>query len=241
MTAVLVFSCANAYCITVSKHRIEISVAPSESYRDTFMVRNAKGAAVDVGLRVEGWHKAVEGIAKAKDDTFSWIEINPREFELKKDEEREVAFKVTMPETAQGELNAMIFVKGAPKEVSEGAVGINMSIGIPIYVMAKGTEIFEAEVEELKITRYAPLEMAITIRNSGNVHIRPKGVIDIRDDEQSLFSVPLNEYNYPVLPHSSRTLEIKTKRDLSRAKYEADIRMGYADKKHRRRIILTTN
>lgn len=235
-------NCNNAYCLNVSPGRIEINVALSKSYEDVLAIKNTEERDLEIKLRIEDWFKAVEGNAK-KIGTFEWLEISPLEFGLKEGETKEVKFKVAVPKKAKGELNGMIFVEAKPKEIAEGAIGINTSIGVPIYVMVKGTERFKAEIEELKVMKGSPLELAITIKNSGNVHIRPTGVIEIFNaDLRKLkmdshrFTVPLNEYNYPVLPKSSRILEIRSDNKLEQGEYTADIKMGYGNKKYRKKI-----
>jgi hypothetical protein len=158
---------------------------------------------------------------------------------------------VSVPKTATGELNAMIFVDAKPNEISEGAIGINTSIGIPIYVMIKGTEVFKASVEELKVINNSPLELAVEIKNSGNVHIRPTGTIVIARSsgqnaadqvgtakQSQIITIPLNEYNYPVLPNSSREIEIKSQRQLEPGGYVADIKMGFDDRKYSKKVAL---
>lgn len=240
MSAVFFFiSCGSAYCFNVSPARIEISVAASKSYEQILTVKNTDKATMNMKLWIEDWHKAVEGVKEEKAAEFRWLEITPLEFELGAGEAKQVSLKVDVPKKAKGEFNAMIFIEGRPKVAQEGAVTINTSIGIPIYVMVKGTERFKAEVEDLTVTKNTPLEMAIKIKNTGNVHIRPQGVITIKNKKgKELFNVPLNEYNYPVLPDSSRTLEIKSNNRLENGEYTADVKMGFNDRKHRKKIKL---
>jgi hypothetical protein len=246
-----------AYCLNVSPGRIEINVAPRETYSRVITVRNSDNKAIEVKLRVEDWQKAVEGnadlrgeqkrgftrIGTKKIDTFEWLRLSPLEFGLQEDETKEVKLEVAVPKGAAGELNGMIFIEGRLKEIKEGAIGINTSIGVPIYVVIKGTERFKAEVEDLKVIISSPLQLAITIKNSGNVHIRPTGTIEvINTDAHGLktdshgFIVPLNEYNYPILPNSSRTLEIRSNNKLEQGDYMAEIKMGFADRKYKKRI-----
>lgn len=229
-----------SYCLNVSPGRIEISVAPAKGYEDVLLVRNTEKNNLEVKLRIEDWFKAPEGAGKEKSSGFDWLEIKPLEFELKEGEIKQVNFKVTIPKNARGELNGMLFVEGRPKETAEGAIGINTSIGIPIYVMIKGTEQFKAEVEGLEVVNRSPLELTVKIKNRGNVHIRPTGAIEIKNKNGILITIPLNEYNYPVLPLSSRTLEIRSDKKLEQGEYVADIKMGYGDKKCKKKIILNS-
>ncbi|MDD5449364.1 MAG: hypothetical protein PHO42_02040 [Candidatus Omnitrophica bacterium] len=202
-------------------------------YEDVIVVKNTEKRPLEVKLRLEDWFKAVEGKETKKKDMFEWLKLEPSELTLKEGETGEVKYKVMAPKKARGELNAMIFVEAKPKELPQASIGINTSIGVPLYAMIKGTEKFKAEIKDLKIVKTSPLELAITIENSGNVHIRPTGSIEIINTD---VIVPLNEYNYPVLPNTSRTLEIRSDDRLEKGKYMADIKMGYGDKRYRKKI-----
>ncbi|NQU74042.1 MAG: hypothetical protein HQ547_04985 [Candidatus Omnitrophica bacterium] len=221
-----------ARCFNISPNRIEINVAPSKIYRDTMTVSNKENHDLNISLRVDDWFKT--------SDNLKWLKVRPLKFRLKKGEEKQINYKIKVPKNAKGELSAMIFVEAKPRKPGKGMVTINTSIGVPIYAMIEGTERFEAEVEALEVVSPLPLELAVTIKNSGNVHIRPEGTIDIRNKEGKLLTLPLNKYNYPILPGSSRTLEIKTKSGLKQGEYIADIEMAYAGKKYRKKLTLIT-
>ena len=234
---ILLVNCGSARCFNVSTNRIEISVPPSGTYESEMTVTNTENKELEFKLRTENWFEATPGFEKEKIDVSKWLKINPLEFELKQNEAKKVNYQVAIPGGAKGELSAMIFIDGKPKATAEATVGINTSIGIPIYVMIKGTEQFEAEVESLEVRNNAPLELYVKIKNSGNVHIRPEGDIAIKTKAgKKLFSVPLNEYHYPILPDSSRVLEIKSNERLEKGEYTADIKMGYAEKKYGKKI-----
>lgn len=230
--------CGSAHCFNISPNRMELSIGENKEYGDFITIKNAEGGEMRMTVRVENWSKAVEGTAKYGGDKFEWLQINPGEFDLKGGETQKVGYKITTPKGAKGELNAMIFIEGKPKEVKEGAIGINTSIGVPIYVMIKGTEKYAAEVEDLKVVKADPLELTVRIKNSGNVHIRPAGSIEIKEKKEVVLICQLNEYNYPILPNSSRTLEIKSNKRLEKGDYTAHVKMGFGDKKCNKKITL---
>lgn len=234
-----------AYCLNVSLGRIEITVNADSIYDTDIIVTNNESRSLEIKLRIEDWLKAVEGNPKGASGEFKWLKISPLQFELKEDMSQRVSLKIEVPRGAKGEFNAMIFIEGKPKEVAKGPISINTSIGIPVYVAVNGTQEFKAGVEDLQVMASDPLKLTVKIKNSGNVHIRPEGTIEIRNADlrgsgadKRGFVVPLNEYNYPILPNSSRTLEIRSNKRLERGEYVADIEMGYADKKYKKRLTL---
>lgn len=231
--------CVNAYCLNVSPSKIELSILASGIYEGVLEVKNSEEKNLEVKLRTEDWFQAVQGVAKENPAGRDWLKINPLGFELKGKEVREVRYKVNVPKEAKGELNAMIFVEGRPKEAGQGAISINTSIGVPIYVIISGTERYEAKVEKVEAAGRLPSVFNVLINNSGNVHIRPTGFITVnKKGGGELFRVPLNEYHYPVLPNSSRTLEIKSGHELGEGEYVLDIKMIYGDKSFRKRELL---
>ncbi len=220
-----------ALAVTVSPSRVEVGVEASKGCDGVLTVSNTEKAAFNVKLRVED---------RAAGLGIKWFDIAPNEFEINKDEIKNVKYTVTVPKDVKGELSVMVFVEAKPKEEAQGPVIINTSIGIPIYVMINGTEEFNAEVENVTIKDNSPLQLMVEINNSGNVHVRPEGTVTLRDKaNKEILSVPLNEYKYPILPASKRTLEIKTDKTLVKGEYTADVKMAYADKVYEKKILLT--
>lgn len=233
VTISLIFDKGAAYGFTVSPTKIELSLASKGAYTGAFTIRNTEKYTLSVSARIEDRRKAVEGkYAEADEaDNFDWLTLKLPSSELKPDEAGDIIFSVEVPEGAVGELNAMIFIEAKPKEADVGAIGINTSIGVPIYVMVAGTELFQAEIGDIQLKSSSPLELYVTVKNSGNVHIRPEGNIAIKTKEgKGLFKVPLNEYSYPVLPDSSRELEVRSEKMLETGEYIIEIEMESGDK-----------
>jgi hypothetical protein len=237
-------ACVNGYCVNVSPSKIELSISSSRTYEGVLEVRNAEQGVLDVKLRTENWFKAVEGIAKETGTNLEWLKLTPASFELKGQEKRDVRYRVNIPESARGELNAMIFIEAKPRAASQGAISINTSIGVPIYVIITGTEILKAKVKKVEVMKNGPLLLNVLIENSGNVHIRPTGTIVIARSPEGATKqspeivLPLNEYNYPILPNSSRTLEIRADKALAPGKYTAGVQMEYDHRKYRTQAAL---
>lgn len=219
----------NAHGFDISPNRIEVTIPTAKAYSGEIAVANSEQRDLYIKLRLGEWFSASYGT--------DWLHLNPLEFELKKGESRKVSYKISVPKNAKGELSAMIFVDAKPQEAQAGPITINTSVGIPIYAAIQGTERMGAEVEELAVVNSAPLKLSVKVKNTGNVHIRPTGAITIKAKTGGdALSVPLNEYNYPVLPVSSRILEIKTDKRLEPGTYVADIKMGFSDRTYSKRM-----
>ncbi|MEI8175351.1 MAG: hypothetical protein WCG78_00600 [Candidatus Omnitrophota bacterium] len=209
------------WCLSVSPPRVEISAAPGKTAHGVLTVANPHNDVATVSMRVEerGGLSAVE-----------CFEFSPREFDIKRFEVKEIGYTVTVPTTAKGELSVMVFIEAKSKEGSTGAIGVATSIGVPIYLAVKGTETFAAAIETLTAKDNTPLLLEIAIRNKGNVHIRPQGDIAISTLKgERLLRLEVNRFDYPVLPESSRTLEIRSERGLGKGEYKADIHLKYGN------------
>jgi hypothetical protein len=96
----------------------------------------------------------------------------------------------------------------------KGPIQVQMRHGIPIYAVAKdsekiATEFIDAGAHFLQEKSTAPVEFMVTLKNNGNVHVRPKGTIRI---EGPLSEETELEWGWPILPTQKHTYFGKTKK-----------------------------
>ncbi|MFH1848338.1 MAG: hypothetical protein ABH825_03880, partial [Candidatus Omnitrophota bacterium] len=223
-------------CFGISPTRIELSVVPGTEYQGIVTVKNDADWAVDVSIRLEDWHAAIAGRHSEEAFEPQWLTIEPRKFELRPQSVTDITYRLKLAKEMKGEVSAMMFFEGKPKEVSEGAsVIINTSIGLPMYIAARGTEKYRAGVEKIKISKKSPIEFLVSIKNSGNVHIRPTGDITLRKKGgRETVRVSLNKDHYPIMPNSTREIVTGSEGRLESGKYHADVRMIYNEKQYRK-------
>jgi len=208
----------------------ELSLTPGKRKGGTFTVTNDGDKTISVKVEVEDWQKrgAVVG------DT-SWLEVKPLEFELDPGEVREVKYKIEVPEEAKGELVAMVFFGSiAP---AGGGVGIQTRFGVSIYVVIKGTEVVDADIERLDVVKYGDegsdnygINFGVTVENRGNVHIRPKGKVTVEDKEGNRIKELDVFYGFPVFPEGKRTFPAIWKGEmLPPGEYKAKATVSYGE------------
>lgn len=161
-------------------------------------------------------------------DISTWLIFEPMEFIVKGFEEKELKYKVKLPEDSVGELRCMVFL--AADEVSEVPSSVGIRFGIPVYAIAGGTEIIEAVVDGINVEYNLDqrlLSGTIVVNNKGNIHIRPFVDIEVFDDKgnsRSKFSIP---YGEPAQVGQLRPFMFQQNLELAPGKYKLVAKVDY--------------
>jgi hypothetical protein len=137
-----------------------------------------------------------------------------------------------VPDSADGTHWAVVFFESIPDSLPpKGKIGLIMSgrVGTIVYVTPGGTEKKQCEFTSLAYRRagYQKHEFILTLNNTGNTFIRPKGKLTILDDkEKALDEQPLPEE--VVLPGAVRQFKLVLNKILLPGKYKivADVDLG---------------
>ena len=125
-----------------------------------------------------------------KVDLPSWIEIDKGPIEVGPKEWKEVQFSIRVPEWANpGGHYAAIFLSTEPgiAKPGEATIGIRGMVGtlvllsIPGEVKEQGRLIEFSLVEEKRVFEHLPIKFRVRVENQGTVHIKPAGIIEIRN------------------------------------------------------------
>jgi len=208
-----------AGAFTVFPGVVEISVPAGGNYSGSFTVGNPADTAVKIRVTVEDWSSAQDGreIIKGEKASLGWFAFSPQELELGPNETDIVSYTVKLPERAEGEYAAMVYF-GTVADRPERGIAIASRIGNAFYVMVKGTEVVKGELIDIAVTRTDPMNIRVTIENSGNIHIRPRGDITIRkkglflsEKDREPVIIPFNKAGFPVLPNRNHIFEARSK------------------------------
>ncbi len=168
-----------------------------------------------------------------KEGLADWIEINPGPIVLLPGERQDITFNVKIPADADpGGHYAGIFFSSGPSELAPGEeagqVGIVGKLGMLLLLRVSGDITIKNAIQEFHIlndqdffTRL-PVQFWYRLHNAGNLHIRPKGVIEIKN----IFGlksaeVLANPVEGAVLPDSIRRFEpIWGKSETSKIEYK---------------------
>lgn len=213
-----------------------------------YTVINDTDEPAHVKVDIEDWFKSRLG--KETIPVEDWIKVDPMEFDIGPKESRTVEYVVNPPAGQAGELAAMVFF-GTPS--TEGTFGITSRFGVSVYAAIKDTILLECNIKRAgvyKDTRDPDkgpklaernIVFNVLVDNTGNVHIRPTGYINITGEDGTVYKVKI-ERGFPVYPGKSLSIGIPwNKSDVKPGKYEAVISLDYgslykADKKIEKKI-----
>jgi len=167
-----------------------------------------------------------------KQGLADWIEINPGPIVLLPGERQDITFNVKIPADADpGGHYAGIFFSSGPLELAPGEggqVGIVAKLGTLLLLRVSGDITIENTIQEFHILNdqhffiRLPVQFWYRLYNSGNLHIRPKGVIEIKNILGiTSAKILANPTEGAVLPDSIRRFEtVWKKSEASEIEYK---------------------
>lgn len=207
--------------LTISPLLLELGGFPGDNIKTSFRVFNETDKTGTYYLSTANFKPKEEGDGEpvfesdtAEESLATWINYQKDPIVLKSQETRQIEFSINIPPYAPaGGHFAAIFLSDQPPQVSgTTGVGVSSKIGMLILLRVEGKIIEEGKLTEFKLKdnkkvfNYLPVDFIFTFENSGNVHLKPTGFIEIRNLFGNLSaSLPVEEKN--VLPLSSRTFK----------------------------------
>lgn len=189
--------------IGASPTYLEISGAHGERLKGYFTVYNTGKEPLDVSVYFRKYFKLNEN---RKIGVKNWLHVRPMRFKLGTEGSREVKYIVQVPEKGIGEVMSLIFFK-AP---SSPGSNVSMSFGVSIYVGIEGTKVVKGKIEDVRLRRViipsgnVPpyYNVTVSVKNEGNVHIRPQIKMDLYRERKKIKMVDL-PFGWPVFPNES--------------------------------------
>lgn len=189
--------------LSVSPTRVVLQAAPAETQTGFFVVENTGDDPIDVSVEPEDWSGGMQGDRAS----VQWLTVRPKRLTLRPRKSVRVKYTIHVPNDASGELRAQVFFT---TERSGGSIPMRSRLGTIIYVGIEETEHIEGEIRKVDASYTAStpgiakpdrLDVAIQIRNRGNVHIVPEGRVVIRDAEGRTVATVLLQPGWGLLPH----------------------------------------
>jgi hypothetical protein len=170
----------------------------------------------------------------------SWINISSEGFVLEPGKEAVAPYTIAIPDNVGpgGYYGAIVFGTEAqrpkPGEGETGAaIGVAQQAASLLLLQVEGKADERADVREFKSDRAiysAPFNVKFTtkINNLGNVHIKPRGLIEIRNMlGKKVTTLTVNEDGGNILPKSARIYANEWKDVFGFGKYEASLSLSY--------------
>ena len=197
--------------VTVGPVKLEISADPGDVVRgELFLMNDEKETKIFSPV----FEKFIEENGSKKFtaeevDLASWFEIN-YPITLKPQESKNIPFILRIPKNASpGGHFAVIWWSAAVP--GAGQVSIVTRAGILVYLRVSGDIKEEAKIIQFntdkKIYWRSPVNFSINLENSGNVYLKPKGEITIKN----LFGgtkaiIDVNKKDVSILPQSKKNI-----------------------------------
>lgn len=206
---------------------VELSLIPGEEKTGTFTVGSNTSGKVTIKSEVENFYKNYKNVQIV--DIKECIKLEPVTFELNQGETKNVTYRVKLPKDFKGEIAGMIFFEG--EEPKHSGIGIKTRFGVAIYAILKGTETVDAKIDKINFEEKNDFyKLTTVVNNPGDIHIRPKGTIDIYDSNNKLLANLIMPFGFPVLPGSSYSYIVNfNKPKLPPGKYYADAKIDFTN------------
>lgn len=235
--------------LSVSPTLFEMSATPGQVWNSTIKVVNANSYPLEISVDVndfvpqgeDGSGRFLEVDTEGGGQTLAeWITFNNEPITIPPESAVDVPFTVTLPSDASpGGHFAAFLVGTVPVDGDSGVSKLRTSQVVTslLFVRVAGDIVEMGGIREFSTTKnfYQSSEASFNIRfeNTGNVHLRPQGAIEITNMwGQARGTLPLNQQNTfgNVLPDSIRNYIIGWRGELSAVdigRYKAVVTLAY--------------
>ncbi|MBI5071520.1 hypothetical protein HZB93_01310 [Candidatus Falkowbacteria bacterium] len=221
--AALIFGLApmSVSALTVSPPVIEFDVRPGDSIVDVIKLYNETEEEKTLTGTVQSFKALNETGAPSflsvleSTDLATWLKLDETTITLAPDERKDVLFNINIPEDAEpgGHFAGILWSEGGTPETGGTGVGITVKTGTLILVRVAGEINETGRVASFTADRqsynYLPVNFAVRFENFGNVHVKPTGVVEIKNlIGRKVVSLPVNGDLSNVLPDSIRKFDL---------------------------------
>jgi P pilus assembly chaperone PapD len=226
--------------ISVWPTSVELTVNRGEQAGKTIHVQNQSGEAIAVMAYAMDVSSGKEGAFIFAEPGYGgysaskWFSMETTDFELAPGEIKDVEVATSAPDEVEpGGHYAALFFEAIPL-ANQGAVSISTRIPSIFYITVPGiTEadiIASAEIVSLQLPKIAnrgPVDMAVVVHNSGNVHLTVAARAHFAASWGNASELDLGQMI--ILPNSDGVLRGKWQRLPFVGKVKASIVIGYLD------------
>lgn len=234
--------------IKISPTRFEELVEPGQILEEKLMVTNESPNARTLypylkDFKTDGESGAPLLIAPGSESgsyLASWVDINASGVLFQPGEEKTIDFRVSVPNNVGpgGYYGGVFFGTEPPKikinsEDKGAGMAIGQQTGALLLFQVKGQVNENAQVREFNSDKDlygTPFEVKFTARieNNGNVHIKPYGMISIKNMfGREVGVVKINDQGGNVLPKSIRRFDNNWKDKMGFGRYVAQLGLTY--------------
>jgi hypothetical protein len=217
---------------------LDIELTPGKTSAQTVLLFNQGKDPVEVRAYAwDWWHDETETKKFAPPGTLphsaaSWVTFVPDKVIINPGKAVNVTVTIATPADATGGNYAVAWFEATPdarkgkKELRVGA-----RLGVLIMTGVRGKSNAQITVDELAIeppSATRPFKAEVRLRNTGNVHLFPKGTLVLLDKDNKLVGHAGFEKRR-VLPEAKDSATIKWGGELAPGTYQAVLTVDYGD------------
>uniref|UniRef100_A0A7C3N7C1 Uncharacterized protein n=1 Tax=candidate division WOR-3 bacterium TaxID=2052148 RepID=A0A7C3N7C1_UNCW3 len=216
----------------ISPPKYEFTVRPEEIKNFTINVQNTTDSILHIKIYNVDWALDIENnvkyftAGKLKNSCSNWIYVNPQEFNIYPNSSQDIRFTLSVPKNVFGDYWSMVFFESTPfNPTGSSMLLVSGRVGCTIYSTIAGTTVKNGDIVGLDFDKKDYSVKAI-FENSGNVHLRIKGIMKILKDEKVVFQSEIPEK--VSLPETKTTLSFPVETQLLKGKYTVKVNIDYS-------------
>jgi hypothetical protein len=162
----------------------EISLAPGESVTKEIYLENPSGKAMTLVVNMNDFMNSKANKNVGNDQ---WLTLKEKEVTIPRKSKKLLKLQITAPKGMTGEVSAKIGFMEKP--TAESTVHTRMLVFV--YLISLNGSTIGAEMNSFDAVwnKDKSLGFKIGIKNSGNIHIRPKGSLEVYDAANKIIKV----------------------------------------------------
>ena len=221
--------------LEVSPPTQEVSVDPGRTITVKAKLRNNTPKSLPITAKVEdftaqGEEGQVELRSNSKWSVSSWAQLSPSKFNLSGGEEQEVTATISVPADAAGGRYGS-FVFSVDTESAPNSASVSQQIASLFLLRISGDVNETLRLDSFKapaFSEFGPVPLSLTFANTGNVHVKPFGVISVTDMfGRKTADIVVKGSN--VFPEASRVISTNLQKKFLFGQYHATAVMYYGD------------
>jgi len=205
--------------MTIIPPKFELFGNPGDQLTEKIRIRNDSASPMTQEVFVEDFNAAGEegqvsldeGESNSPYSLSKWLELETKDVVLQPGEEKSFSFTINVPRNAEpgGHYASVLFQAGASAEPGSGTTGVSQRVGSLVLLRVSGNVVEKATIETFEAPQYSkqsPVNLTLRLKNEGNTHIRPQGVIIITNlMGKKVDEIPLEGLN--ALPGATRKMD----------------------------------
>lgn len=241
----------SAVALTITPPFFELNVNPGDSWASSIRVVNTNAADLPIRASVTGFAPSDDqGHGNFIDPSMltndpnalaNWIVLSNPAVTVPRDGAIDVPFSITIPRDASpGGHYAAVMIGTAPTGGASGShLGVSSFISALIFVRVSGDIKEAGSIEEFSTDHSSyespDVQFALRFANTGNVHVRPVGQIQIYNafgKERGKIDINQDGNLGYVLPSSTRRFDVAWHSDMSLldiGQYTAVVTLAYGN------------